>query len=232
MPVAGDFRPMPADFADNAWLGMRELKVKYRSCFRTIARWRAELGGSDPRDPLANPPADFAAMAAKSNKTMLKQHYGVGDDRLRTWLRVSGIPAASPQFTKRRQAPDDLAELARTMTVTQIANHYRCYWGTAKRWLEEAGIEAGAASQPVPAKGASGGFVFRGHAAVRQARDMRMYSVHDQAADVLRRERFVVFRCDERGRADQKGAHWRIGNTLLTPDELLARADKYRRKAA
>lgn len=78
----------------------------------------------------------------------------------------------------------------------------------------------------------SRGFVFGGHARNQLTRDLRYISMFDEAADALRRERFVVFRCDDRGRADQKGEFWRLGNTLLTPDELLQRAEKYRRKVA
>ena len=34
------------------------------------------------------------------------------------------------------------------------------------------------------------------------------------------------------GKADQKGRYWRAGMVILTPDDLLARADRYRRRAA
>ena len=36
----------------------------------------------------------------------------------------------------------------------------------------------------------------------------------------------------EKGKADQKGRYWRAGMVILTPDDLLARADRYRRRAA
>lgn len=43
------------------------------------------------------------------------------------------------------------------------------------------------------------------------------------AADFLR-SFAPVYRCDERGRPHERGAHWRYGAVVLTPDELLQRA--------
>ena len=57
-------------------------------------------------------------------------------------------------------------------------------------------------------------------------------SIWDDAADVLRAERWAVYRCDEKGKADLKGRYWRAGNVILSPDDLLAKADRYRRRAA
>jgi hypothetical protein len=36
----------------------------------------------------------------------------------------------------------------------------------------------------------------------------------------------AVYRCTETGRADPKGKFWRFGNAVLTPDELIARAER------
>ncbi len=61
---------------------------------------------------------------------------------------------------------------------------------------------------------------------------IRASSIYDEAAGVIQRERFAVYRCEDNGKANPNGKFWRVGNVVLTPDELLERAERYRRRAA
>jgi hypothetical protein len=116
--------------------------------------------------------------------------------------------------------------------------HYRVHHGCMNRWIEETGIEPKVfvpcypEPKPRPSRARQaknlgqmgGGLVIR--------HDNRVKSMFDHAADTLRAERWVVHRCNERGAYAEKGELWRVGNVVLTPDELLQRADRYRKVAA
>lgn len=224
-------RPMPADFAEVAWLSQSYLCPRYKTGSETIARWRRELGGEDPRKAMLQPPADFVEQAGHRNLTQLCAHYHVGERRVKSWAKRAGVQIKLYLSLARRGVPDDFAECAAMMSRRALCRYYRAEIETVKRWLSETGINAMVYVPPQPTPRNPRPFVFGGHARTRQTSDMRQTSMFDEAADTLRRH-FVVFRCDDRGRADQKGEFWRLGNTLLTPDELLQRAEKYRRKVA
>lgn len=222
------FRPMPENFAENAWLPHKELTQRYNAGGDTISRWRKELGGENPRSAI---PADFAEQVDRSNLSQLMTHYCVGEQRIKSWAKRAGIQIKMNLNSRRRAMPDDFADMAPTMPKNGLMKHYRADITTIRRWIEESGVDAMVYTPPPPPPRQARGFVFGGHARNQITRDLRQVTMYDEAADVLRHH-FVVFRCDERGRADQKGEHWRLGNTLLTPDDLLQRADRYRRRAA
>ena len=130
----------------------------------------------------------------------------------------------------RRPMPDDFRDVAPTMTKTAMTRHYATKIDTIKRWLAEADIEAAA---PVYVRPPSSAKRFTGYKhKFGNTTQTRSMTAHDDAADILRRERFPVNRCDEKGAFAQAGDFWRVGWSVLTPDELMLRADKYRRRAA
>lgn len=226
---------MPEDFASFAWtMSVDQLRKKYVAGQTSVQRWRRELGG-EPQVDLSIPPADFKARASRWTIAMLRRHYGVGETRIRTWLRITGAEAQKYTAPVRRTVPADFAEVAATTSQTAMIQHYRADVRTIKRWFEETGVTPLVFDNHAPkgprAKGPSV-MVFRGHAQRPFHRDLRQITMYDEAADILRRERFIVYRCDERGRYAEKGDHWRIGNTLVTPDDLLRRADRYRERVA
>jgi len=202
-----------------------------RECWNAYCRHHQTPEKTERREPVP-PPADLAEMAKTRNKTMLRQHYGIGENRLETWLKLTGVEPARNLCIRRRHLPDDFAELAETMTAAKLAKHYKVDWTTVRRWKQETGIETAA---PVRTQQnnrlPSNAFAFKGSAAIPIVRDTRLFTLYDQAADTLRRERWAVHRCDDRGRYDEKGKLWRVGNVICTPDELLARAARYGRAA-
>lgn len=222
-------RPIPEDFRDFATeMSRRELQRHYSAGQATICRWLTEIGCRALRRPRSHMPAEFPSYAASMTVAELKAKHRVGHERIKVWCKLAGV---TPKRNGLRPVPSDFIEAAKFTTKNMLMKNYRADWKTVSRWIEETGVST-AQYIPTPPPASSRGIVFRGHAATPLARDLRHITIFDQAADALRRERFVVYRCDQRGRYAEKGNHWRLGNTLLTPDELLQRAAKYREKAA
>ena len=110
-----------------------------------------------------------------------------------------------------------------------LKRHYGRSGKTINRWLSEVGIEAKPYREPKPQKAAPAKRWAPGgspHAIkVDHTRDI---SLHGLAAEHLRcATRAVIYRSTECGRADPKGLFWRYGNVVLTPDELLMRAERH-----
>lgn len=223
--------PMPPEFPAHAWAaGVAPLGRQFGVAVSTILRWR-ESCGPDPRVDLSAPPADFIEKVKTLRRYALAQHYQVSERRIGLWAKKCGIGISKhgPTRAGRRIAPDDLAEMAELMTKTQLMAHYAADYPIVVRWLGEAGIEAVKRAPVMPSRQP---VTFRNNPRALIHRDIRQTDMYDDAADVIRRERFAVYRCNERGAYDPKGASWRVGISILTPDELLQRADKYRRRAA
>lgn len=229
-------RVMPADFPANALvMSQATLRTVYNVGQVVLERWHRENGGN-PRAVIRAAPEDFAEIAATKTIYRLQKHYEVGERMIKRWMRETGITPTRKTGRiphNRRPMPEDFREVAPHRTHRALCDYYKCSRGKIIDWLKEAGV-ATAGYTPVErtARPAPRPFIFRGHSKTLHHADLRTITMFDQAADELRRERFVVYRCNERGRYDEKGDFWRLGNTLLTPDELLKRADKYRKAAA
>ena len=123
---------------------------------------------------------------------------------------------------KHRQMPADFELVAPGKSKNQLMQIYRTSYPALGRWLDQAGISATSYVRPK-------------RAAVPAARAnlpvQRNRTLHDFAADALRRERFMVNPCNDKGGYDRGGQYWRVGYSILTPDELLVRAAKYQVEA-
>lgn len=188
-------------------------------------------------------PADFAELCDTMTRTLLAKHYGVSYGTLLRWFDEHSSRLKRTGFYRghhKRPVPDDFAQLAPTMTHTKLRQHYGVDGTALRRWLAEAGVSPAvyvARRRPDTAernrerrKGKAPARYHRGPQVV--AMDSRRWSPVDLAADVLRRERWVVYRCDEKGVAKPEGLFWRVGNVVCDGDELLARAARYQDKAA
>ena len=179
--------------------------------------------------PLRAIPSDFAEKAKTMCRNQLVKHYRTSDKAVGRWADECGV---HPLKVMMRPAPADWEQLCAKHTAAELRRLLQADIKVIKRWIKETEIE------PVP-------FDRKGiippnrrpnllkqmgtpHKAI--IRD-KPRSIWDDAADVLRHYG-PVYRCDERGRADQKGRYWRAGMVILTPDDLLERADRYRRRAA
>ncbi|HEU4805189.1 MAG TPA: hypothetical protein VFS91_05180 [Nitrobacter sp.] len=140
-----------------------------------------------------------------------------------------------------RPIPADFATQALTMTKHALADHYRTHWSTVQRWAEESGIAPYVRQpKPKPEKRIPRPNGYAGPNPAFASRLPHDTSIEGQAADFLRQEtRAIIYRCNERGAvpdlpmrragrehvADRSGLKfWRIGNTVVTPEELIARA--------
>lgn len=174
---------------------------------------------------LKQPPEDLAQLAKTMTKRQLRLRYGVSGTRINLWLDMAGVTAASSNQATRqvRPRPADFTTIAPSKTKTGLMAHYTATAPVIQRWLDESGVSA---SRYVPS----------GNSRIGKAHSLpafvKVKSFYDEAADTLRRERFVVYRCDERGRYAERSDLWRVGNRVLTGDELLERAARYEVRAA
>lgn len=182
-------------------------------------------------------PDDFTTIAPTMAISKLVDRYQTGQNVVRRWIAETGVqpakrPKSIPPMRPKIPAPADFCEVAPTMMVAEMVRHYGRYERVIKRWLKEAGISAKPREPRTPPRKirVTGGM--RLTVPGQNISNIRTQSIYDEAAGVIQRERFAVYRCDERGRADFKGAFWRVGTAVLTPAELLERAERYRRRAA
>lgn len=114
--------------------------------------------------------------------------------------------------------PADFADRCAELHYSALCRHYGKIGKTITRWLRWTGLTPAAY---VPAPPPPRRFNYAGPKVTQIQRD---YSPEAQAADHLRRYTFV-YRCTERGRADHRGEFYRYGDAVLTPDELIRRAE-------
>lgn len=229
---------MPADFRQvaEAMKCRVALMAHYRASLTTINRWISRTGAKLPSRYGTPIPADLAEQAAKVHIAALARHYDVGEKVVVRWLGLTGVkaakpaPEANPRF---RATPQDFLEQAGQLTLTGLRYHYDVSPETIKRWCRETGARPQRPIRipPPPPKPRKATVHTMGISSNITA-SRRASTVHDIAADTLRRERFPVYRCDERGRADIAGTFWRVGMTVLDDDQLLAKAARYERRAA
>lgn len=167
-------------------------------------------------------PEDFVEFADGKSLAQIIKHYRCAVRTAIRWRNECGLKPISensppPRF---REVPDDLAENCRTKSVNGLAKHYRTGHDTIKRWLAKTGLRA---STFQPSSLGRMGTPLYG-----QMHYTKMRTLFDEAADILRKERWVVYRCDERGEYAQGGKWYRVGNIVCTPDELLQRSERYR----
>lgn len=131
--------------------------------------------------------------------------------------------------------PDFIEVRNRLGGARNVAAHYGVGRKTVDRWVKELGLPDLRFSKKFSERARVN--TTRWHKrrqaplrGIRAAHRLNNYSIHDEAADTLR-PHFPVYRCGKTGVADPKGKFWRVGNVVCDGDELLARAEKYRRVA-
>jgi hypothetical protein len=172
-------------------------------------------------------PPDFVKIEASMSRAELAKHYHASNRVILRWAEESGCGRRKqgPSIpVNLRQVPEGFAELAPTKTKTQLGEIYKASHLIVNRWLAEAGVKAATARPNIISQ--------MGRVRSPGIAQIRTTSLYDDAADTLRRERFMVNRCDLIGKFSLSGRYWRVGNSLLTGDQLLARAARYQRRAA
>lgn len=179
---------------------------------------------SNPRVPPV--PADFVQVAEGKTQHQLRQHYHVRIETIKVWQEATGTKKANtpPPVPPRRPVPDDFREVARGKPISQLIKIYKTGDKLIKRWLEECGMERSWGKKTI--------FVRNPLGYTANLTKTRNSTIYDDAADELRRARWVVYRCNDKGIYAAKGKWWRVGQVVCTPEELLERAERAKNKAA
>jgi hypothetical protein len=180
---------------------------------------RAKRGQGPRVYPMLPLPDDFAKWAKRENMMSLRARYRRAETVIRRWLKESGLKLCG----LRRSVPADIEERAKEMHPTALARHYDCDIRLLRRWLGITGVKP-IAYQPPPAQPRPQARVAYIGPKIKMVVPPRDGSLHGDAADHLRRYA-PVHRCDERGQFAHDGDFWRYGNAILTPDDLLRRAE-------
>lgn len=126
----------------------------------------------------------------------------------------------------KRAVPDDFHAVLRLRGSQGAAEHYHASLATVTRWRREVGFRPQERARKPSMMGItrSRGFVER---PLMLCRD---FTLAGQAADFLRKWG-AVYRCDEVGKPNAKGSHWKRNFTVLTDDEIRHRATRLGWKA-
>ena len=171
-------------------------------------------------------PADFVEMRQKlGGIDHLVKHYHSSSEAVARWIAEAGLPS----LTRRRPPlPDDFAQMREAIGgVNKLAAHYHTSSRTIRGWLDQAGLPK-LSNEPRNPRPKRASFFKMPRTGLPNVHRLNNYGPEDHAADTLRKFG-AVYRCDERGKVNTKGKFWRFGNVILTPDELIQRAE---RKAA
>ena len=193
---------------------------------------------SDPRPEKLRPiPDDFVALAPTLSKQAALKHWSVAFATLQRWEQETGS-MCQRYLRPMRQPPENWAGLCAEHTTAELIRILKMDRKVINRIASETGISPKpykAPTRPDARKAARSITVRPNLGQMGMTRgfhgDNRVKSLWDDAADTLRAERWAVYRCLPSGRYCATGDLWRVGNVVLTPDELLRRADKYRRAA-
>lgn len=117
----------------------------------------------------------------------------------------------------KRACPADLLLILRTYGSHGAAKHYHASLATVTRWRRELELTPQARMKKGIGQSRQRGFIARPLITVRDT------SIAGQAVDYLRRYG-SVYRCDQFGKPDPRGSHWKRNFTILTDDEIIARA--------
>jgi transposase-like protein len=172
-------------------------------------------------------PSDFAEHAARETRTHLQKRYRVGHHVLAQWCAAVGrVPMRGGSPIK--HAPDGFALIASQHSLTDLARRYGVSTSTVSRWSREVGVtRTRGGERKTDGKTITPASVPKLQAYHRATPTIvhRDLSTAGMAADYLRRLGPVV-RCDDAGRYDPAGSHYRRGSTVLTHDEVIARAER------
>lgn len=207
-----------------------------------LSRWMRESGLTVTPNNGTPAPDNLAQLADNMHLQALADHCGVSRNVAANWLARAGLkalPFNQQANVNLRPPPPNFAKIAPTMVEAELRKHCGCSFETLKRWLRETGVKPmryaewralNPVKKPVkprkPSRGAIHAIGLPSH-----IQNERIHTIHDIAAKTLARYA-PTYRCNERGKVDVVGAFFRHGMTVLTPDELLAKAERYRSKVA
>lgn len=231
-------RPIPDDFDQVAarLKTVAKIMAHYTAGEVTVINWMRERGLPRITRAKHTLPADFTKWAKVEYPKQLQERYGCGHMAIQRFAREAGVTLLNghkivqPKF---RPCPPDFAQVAPTMLRLQLRRHYNCGDPAIDRWCAETGVtlKTRARNEYQPQAGKLSRGLYHAIGISANIAASKPYTIYDRAADTLRRYG-PVYRCNERGKQDNNGQFWRIGLTIATPEQLLARAARYEKVAA
>lgn len=214
-------RKPPADLKEKrAELGgVKNIAKHYKVSPDTITKWLRECGLPTERQPVIKKmPDDFPKFRETHNFNELKKHYRVSGKFITEWTKQIGFVQKRhcPPPKKGKAVPDDFRSKSSGMFIAELAEYYGVGKSTVSRWVRETGaktkrfVNYGAPKKPSipPPK--------------RETR-------HDLAVEYLRR--FTpVSPCCKDGKYKENGDHYRVGHTVMTGDEMIAKAESRKQR--
>jgi hypothetical protein len=200
-----------------------QLMAHYGVSKPTIYRWQKEAGVSPFKIHKGGPPANFPEVAATRNQCALAALYRVTRQTIARWIWETNAPRPNGVLAP---APDDFRAMCKVMNLTGLTVHYDRDIKVIHRWCRETGTQAAnlSAKRPVePRPKTVRRIEYRGPKL--PSAPMVASGREEEAAQFLRRFYIGVYRSTERGSANPKGKHWRCGNAVLTPEEMVERAE-------
>lgn len=125
----------------------------------------------------------------------------------------------------KRNCPDDFLSVLHRLGSQGAAKHFEASLSTVTRWRREAGL-----ALHERARRARSGGLPKQRGLICSGLLQRDVSLPGQAADFLR-QFGSVYRCDQNGKPTTKGTHWRRNYSILSDDEVMARAARLGWKA-
>mgnify|MGYP003500746558 FL=1 len=219
------YPPVPADFPERMNATRPELCKHYLVHKDVISHWRKLSGYVCQYQTALVMPPEFAALADKMSLAALAARFKIGKITAAKWRKKLGINIAP---CKPFVAPEGFVEFMAGHILAEAAAHYGASQDSIYRYCKRHNIPFARKPNTFQQKPFAGSWGKAKAAPLNQ----RSYGIHDEAVDLLRRYRWTVYRCDERGRQKDNGTLFRVGNVVCDGDELLVRADKYRRAVA
>ena len=214
-------RKPPADLKEKrAELGgVNNLATFYKTSRRTVSRWLRECGLPTDRQPRVRKiPADFADVRETNNFEQLKKHYRVSGKFITEWTKQIGFVQKKtlPPPKKGRAVPDDFRSKSSGMFIAELAEYYGVGKSTVSRWVRETGVKTKR-------------FVNYGAPKKPSIPPPKRETRHDLAVEYLRRF-MAVSPCCKDGKYKENGDHYRVGHTVMTRQEMIAKAESRKQR--
>lgn len=233
--------PIPVDFRRHSSDRIPDLEKRYGVGKYVLQRWRRELGIYPRRVKISIQMKEVIRLSeAGLSVNQISNNLGVGRKAVYGAAERYGyvFPKRKPA-SRAQPLPVDFAEKFHTMSYEALADYYQRAVKTIRAWASRAGLKrvrpavtpanrlsrARPIERPIYQRSSAAPRLVTHHKAVIS--EVRRDSTEaGKAQEILQRDKWVVYRCDETGRQTQSGKLWRCGRVIVTDAELIERAGR------
>ncbi len=215
-------RQAPPDYVENAAvMTMAQLSFHYSASDEIIRRWNKEHGIVPKRTRRPDMPEDFPENAHLTNRELVELYPGTGTHHYHQWRKALGKQKGPKK--PEEYIPKDFTAKIGAMLRSEAAQHFGVSNTTIKSWCDKTGVHHKVYDERHKR------VALRIKKAKERQERMRPnpHDIYSVAANILRRERFIVSPCNKDGNYHQCGNYWRVGNIMVTSEELLERAKRH-----